>query len=104
MIWETFFAEDDVSKIKSLNRFYSSALRYKSHSLANFEQESQNYVRFDGKKIIKVHDLVAGNKSTGPDFIGNYLLKNCSKTLSRSLKPFFSKFHKQGHLSQLLEI
>ena len=81
MFPENLVAEDDVSKAIAFNKFFSSVFWKELTLMAPFERESLNSVCFADKQIIKGLDLVALNKSTGPNCIGNTLLKNCSKTL-----------------------
>ena len=79
-------AESSEDRANLFNSFFQSVFTKKKQSITpDHTKREVNDIQITEKKIKTVLESLLLNKSTGPDNIGNIVLKNCCKSLPKSL-------------------
>ena len=89
-------AETDQEKAKLFNQFFQSVFNEKQHHCITFENRGLNSLLFSETEIQHILEHLTLNKSTGPDNIGNIVLKKCAFSLSKSLLLLFQTISNKG--------
>ena len=88
--------ETDQEKAKLFNQFFQSVFNEKQHHCITFENRGLNSLLFSETEIQHILEHLTLNKSTGPDNIGNIVLKKCAFSLSKSLLLLFQTISNKG--------
>ena len=92
-------ANTNEEKAELFNLFFQSVFnskRSKVENQFNFEEKGLNRFDISEKEIESIQNKLDTSKANGPDDVSNLLLKNLTKTLSRSLLLLFQTFINKG--------
>ena len=82
-------ASSDSEKATLFNLFFKSVYNSKEPSQMIYTKSKLNFIKTSRLEIEELSQNLDMNKSTGPDNLGNIILRNCAKTLSKSLLLLF---------------
>lgn len=89
-------ASDDFTKAELFNEYFASVFNQLDQVTIDLNRRELNTLNCNELKISKILNALDTNKSTGPDKIGNLLLKKCCDTLSKSLSLVFQTCTNKG--------
>ena len=97
-------ASNDGEKATLFKLFFESVCNSKEIPLLIYTKSKFNFIKTSRLEIEELSQNLDLNKSTGPDNLGYIFIRNCAKTLCKSLLLLFQTFQKKGIFPELWKI